>query len=329
MGAASDEKVVLLGHMYHPEAEARLRAAVPVEILVQPQPAQIGEALRSATGVFVRYPNRLRADALAGAARLRIISTSGRGTDAIDLAAATARGIPVVNNPAFGTVPVAEYTVGVMIAFARNLLPLNRLTHEGRGWTAQKDYRRFELRGRTLGIIGLGNIGTEVARCCTQAFRMRVLVYDPYVPEEKAATVGAERVRDLGRIWRESDFVSVHAELNDETRGMVSEAALGAMQPQAYLINTARGPIVSAAALAAALREKRIAGAALDVYEDEPLPADSPLRGLENLILSPHTAGLTEEAMRGMALSAAEQILQALRGERPPHLVNPQVWRAP
>ncbi len=328
MAMASNEKVVLLGHMYHPEAEARLRAALPVEILVQPEPAQIGEALRSATGVFVRYPNRLRADALASAQRLRIISTSGRGTDAIDLAAATARGIAVVNNPAFGTVPVAEYTIGVMIAFARNLLPLNRLTHEGRGWTAQKDYRRFELRGRTLGVIGLGNIGSEVARCCTQAFRMRVLVYDPYVPAQKAAQVGAEWVSDLGRIWRESDFVSVHAELNDETRGMVGAAALAAMQPQAYLINTARGPIVSAAALAAALREQRIAGAALDVYEDEPLTPDSPLRGLENLILSPHTAGLTEEAMRGMALSAADQILQALRGERPPHLVNPQVWRA-
>jgi len=327
----SDSKlpVVLLGHMYHPEAEARLRAAVPVEVLPQPEPVQIKAALRSACGAFVRYPNRLRADALETAAQLRIISTSGRGTDAIDIAAATARGIPVVNNPAFGTVPVTEFTIGAMIAFAKNLLPLNALTHAGKGWAAQKDYRRFELRGRTLGIIGLGNIGTEVARCCTQAFRMRVLAYDPYVPPEKAAGVGAEWVRELGRIWRESDFVTVHAELNDETRGMVGAAALAAMRPQAYLINTARGPIVSSAALAAALRERRIAGAALDVYEEEPLPADSPLAGLDNLILSPHTGGLTEEAMHRMALSAADQILQALRGERPPYLVNPQVWREP
>jgi len=319
--------VVLLGHMYHPEGEARLRAAVSVEVLPQPEPAQIKAALRNASGAFVRYPNRLRADALESASQLRIISTSGRGTDAIDIAAATARGIAVVNNPAFGTVPVAEHTIGVMIAFAKNLLPLNRLTHAGRGWPAQKEYRRVELRGRTLGIIGLGNIGTEVARCCTQAFRMRVLAYDPYVPAEKAARAGAEWVGDLGRIWRESDFVSVHAELNDETRGMVGEAALRAMQPHAFLINTARGPIVSAAALAAALREQRIAGAALDVFEEEPFSADSPLAGMENVILSPHTGGLTDEALHGMALSAADQILQALRGERPPHLVNPQVWR--
>jgi len=329
MGVDSKQPVVLLGHMYHPEAEARLRAAVPIEVLPQPEPAQIKAALRTACGAFVRYPNRLRADALETAAQLRIISTSGRGTDAIDIAAATARGIPVVNNPAFGTVPVTEFTIGVMIAFAKNLLPLDRLTHAGRGWAAQKDYRRFELRGRTLGIIGLGSIGTEVARCCTQAFRMRVLAYDPYVPPGKAARVGAEWVPELARIWRESDFVSVHAELNDETRGMVGEAALRAMQPQAYLINTARGPIVSSAALAAALRERRIAGAALDVYEEEPLAADSPLAGLDNLILSPHTGGLTEEAMHRMALSAADQILQALRGERPPYLVNPQVWREP
>jgi len=327
MTSLSKFPVVLLGRMYHPEGEERLRAQVAVELLEQPTPERVAEAVRNASGVFVRYPNKLRADAIASAGNLRIISTSGRGTDAIDLDAATARGIPVVNQPAFGVVPVTEHVIGVMIALAKNLLPLNRLTHAGKGWPAQKEYRRTELRGKTLGIIGLGNIGEEVARCCTQAFKMRVLAYDPYVPASKAGRVGAEWISDLGRIWRESDYVSMHPELTPETRGMVGDAELRAMQPHAVLINTARGPIVQAKALAAALREKRIAGAALDVYEDEPFSADSPLAGLENLILSPHTGGLTDEALHGMALSAADQILQALRGERPPHLVNPQVWR--
>lgn len=327
MSPVSKLPVVLLGRMYHPQGEERLRAEVPVEILEKPTPENVVAALRTASGVFVRYPNRLKAEAIAGAEHLRIISASGRGTDAIDLEAATARGIPVVNQPAFGIVPVTEHTIGVMIAFAKNLLPLNRLTHAGKGWPAQKDYRRTELRGKTLGVIGLGNIGEEIARCCTQAFRMRVLAYDPYVPAAKAVRVGAEWTSDLGRIWRESDFVSVHAELTEETRGMVGESELRAMQPHAILINTARGPIVQAKALADALREHRIAGASLDVYEDEPFSADSPLAGLENVILSPHTGGLTEEALHGMALSAADQILQALRGERPPHVVNPQVWR--
>jgi D-3-phosphoglycerate dehydrogenase/microcystin synthetase protein McyI len=319
--------VVLIGRMYHPEAEERLRAALPVEVLEAPTPESIAGALRGAGGAFVRYPNKLPGTALAGAPHLRVISTSGRGTDAIDIAAASARGIAVVNNPAFGTVPVAEHTVGAMIALAKNMLPFNRLTHAGEGWPAQKRLRRTELRGKTLGIVGLGNIGEEVGRICTAAFRMRVLVYDPYVPAEKARALGAEPVASLERIWRESDFVSMHPELNDETRSMVGERELRAMQKHAFLVNTARGPIVSAPALARALREGWIAGAALDVYEDEPVGKDSPLAGIENLILSPHIAGLTDEALRGMALSAAEQILQALRGERPPHLVNPEVWR--
>lgn len=319
--------VVLIGRMYHPEAEERLRAALPVEVLEAPTPESIAGALRGAGGAFVRYPNKLPGTVLAGAPHLRVISTSGRGTDAIDIAAASARGIAVVNNPAFGTVPVAEHTVGAMIALAKNMLPFNRLTHAGEGWPAQKRLRRTELRGKTLGIVGLGNIGEEVARICTAAFRMRVLAYDPYVPGEKARVLGAEPVASLERIWRESDFVSMHPELNDETRGMVGERELRAMQKHAFLVNTARGPIVSAPALARALREGWIAGAALDVYEDEPVGKDSPLAGIENLILSPHIAGLTDEALRGMALSAAEQILQALRGERPAHLVNPEVWR--
>jgi D-3-phosphoglycerate dehydrogenase/microcystin synthetase protein McyI len=165
-----------------------------------------------------------------------------------------------------------------------------------------------------------------MARICIAAFRMRVLAYDPYVPTEKARALRAEPVEALERIWRESDVVSLHPELTGETRGMVGERELRAMRRHAFLINTARGPIVSASALARALREGWIAGAALDVYEEEPLAKDSPLAGLENLILSPHIAGLTDEALRAMALSAAEQILQALRGERPPHLVNPEVW---
>lgn len=322
----SPHPVVLIGRMYHPDGESRLREQLPLEILEQPTSEAIAAALRAAVGAFVRYPNKLPGAALAGAPHLRVISTSGRGTDAVDVAAASARGIAVVNNPAFGTVPVAEHAVAVMLALAKNMVPFNRATHAGEGWAAQKRLRRAELRGKTLGIVGLGNIGEELARICVAAFKMRVLVYDPYVPEAKSRAVGAEPVKELERIWREADFVSLHPELNDETRGMVGERELRAMQKHAFLVNTARGPIVRSDALARALREGWIAGAALDVYETEPLGADSPLAGLENLILSPHIAGLTDEALRGMALSAAEQILQALRGERPAHLVNPEVW---
>jgi len=325
MSPGFEHPVVLLGRMYHPEGERLLAAQVALEILEQPTPEQTARALRSASGAFVRYPNRLPAAALAGAERLRVISTSGRGTDAVDVAAATARGIAVVNNPAFGTVPVAEHTVGVMLALAKNLLPLDRFTHAGGGWPAQQRYPRGELRGRTLGIVGLGNIGEEVARVCAQGLRMRVLAYDPYVPASKAERAGAQLIADLGRIWRESDFVSLHAELNAETRGMVGEAELGAMRPHAFLVNTARGPMVRTEALARALREGWIAGAALDVYEDEPAMAPG-LAECPNAVLVPHVGSATRDTRGKMASMAATNALAHLRRERAPNCVNPEVY---
>ena len=319
-------RVVLIGRMYHPDAEARLREDVELTVLDQPTPDEICEATREAAGVFVRYPNKLTTEAINRAEHLRVISTSGRGTDAIDIPAASQRGILVVNQPGFGTIPVAEHTIGFMLDLAKSMHPLNRATHAGEGWPAQKRFARVELNEKTLGIIGLGNIGTEVARRCVAAFNMRVLAYDPYVPAGKANAVGATLIDDLERIWGESDFVSLHPELNDETRGMMDEPQLRSMRNTAFLINTARGPIVRTDALVRALREGWIAGAALDTHENEPVTAENPLAGLENIILTPHTAGLTPEALRAMALSAADQILKVLRAERPPHLVNPEVW---
>lgn len=175
-------------------------------------------------------------------------------------------------------------------------------------------------------MIGLGVIGAEVARKCIAAFHMRVLAYDPYVPASKAEAIGAVWVRDLADVLREAHIVSIHAELNHETRGMIGEAELRLMRPDAFLVNAARGAIIQEPALLRALREGWIRGAAIDVFDPEPPPADSPLFALDALLVTPHVANLTAEAVRGMALSAATQILQALRGERPPHLVNPEVW---
>ena len=190
----------------------------------------------------------------------------------------------------------------------------------------RKGFSGIELHKKTLGIIGLGRIGGEVARRA-QAFGMRVLAHDPYLAPSRAKTMQVECV-ELDSLLAQSDYITVHMPLTDSTRYMINEAAFAKMKKGVRVFNCARGGIIREAALVEAIKSGVVAAAGLDVYEDEPLPADSPLRGLDNLILSPHTAGLTEEAMRGMALSAAEQILQALRGERPPHLVNPQVWRA-
>jgi len=326
MPATKRRRVLLIESMYDPAGEELLARHTEVQVLHDPTQGAIREAVRGAAAVAVRYPARLRGDAIREGNDLLVISTSGRGTDAIDIQAATTKGVAVVNNPGLGAVPVSEHTVGLMLDLAKQITRSDIRARRGEGWAEGHRSTRFHLEGRTLGVIGCGQIGTEVARKCVAAFRMRVLVYDPYVPPSKAEAVGATWAKELGPLLREADFVSLHPELTEETRGMIGEAELRQMRRDAFLINTARGPVVQQAALIRALTEGWIAGAALDVFEPEPAPPDSPLYGLENLILTPHVAGVTVEAKRDLAVSAATQILQVLRGERPPHLVNPEVW---
>jgi phosphoglycerate dehydrogenase-like enzyme len=319
-------QVLLTGAMYDPAGEELLRAHTEVRVLADPTVEAIRQGLPGCAAAYVRYGTRLRAEAITAGSDLLVISTSGRGTDAVDLEAATACGIAVVNNPGLGMIPVSEHTFAFMLDLAKQVTRTQRELQRAKGYGESQPWRRVDLNGRTLGLIGCGQIGTEVARKAVSAFGMRVLVYDPYIPTGKAEAVGAIRVNDLDRLLRESDFVSLHPELTEETRGMIGEAELKRMRRDAFLINTARGQVLQTQALAKALREGWIAGAAVDVYEPEPPAPESPLYGLDNLLLSPHVAGLTVEARRELALSAATQILQVLRGERPPNLVNPEVW---
>lgn len=319
-------KVLLIESMYHKAGEDLLATHTDVHVLSDAIDDEIREAIRTASAVAVRSPSRLRGEVIREGSNVVVISTSGRGTDAIDVPVATENGIAVVNNPGFGAVPVSEHTIALILDVAKQITRSDARARRGDGWADRNQSSRIELEGRTLGLIGLGNIGTEVARKCTTAFRMRVLAYDPYIPPAKAEAVGATWVNDLTALLQEADIVSLHPELTEETRGMIGEAQLRTMRPDAFLINTARGQIVSQEALVRALREGWIRGAAIDVFDPEPPPADSALYALENLILTQHVAGLTMEAARGLALSAATQILHVLRGERPPHLVNPGVW---
>jgi D-3-phosphoglycerate dehydrogenase/microcystin synthetase protein McyI len=312
--------------MYHPAGEELLARHADIRILRDPTRETVAEAIRPATAVFVRYPCRLQGDAIRAASDLVVISASGRGTDAIDIPAATERGIAVVNNPGLGSVPVSEHTLGFMLDLAKQISDSNAGVRRGKGWGEGYRSTRIHLEGRTLGVIGCGQIGTEVVRKCAVGFGMRVLVYDPYIPPSKAEAFGGTWVRELTPLLSESDFVSLHPELTEETRGMIGEAELECMRRDAFLINTARGQVLQQPALLRALDEGWIAGAALDVFDPEPPPADSPLYAHDNLILTPHVAGLTVEAREQLALSAVNQILQVLGGERPPYLVNPEVW---
>ena len=320
--------VVLVGGIYHADADKVLRQHATVVALERPSPADIAAALANADGAIVRYPHLINDAVLDGAKGLVIVASSGRGTDSIDVASCTAHGVAVANNPGYGTVPVSEHAIAMMLALSRNLISSGKALRSGGAWDKRTQLDVRDINGRTIGIIGLGLIGSEMTRKCIAAFGMKVLAYDPHVPRAKAEALGAVMVDSLDELLERADFVSLHAELNDASRGMIGEPQLRRMQRHAYLINTSRGKIVRQDALHKALTEGWITGAALDVFEDEPLAEPSPLWNLDNLILTPHVAGLSGDALHDLAESAVSQVLQALKGERPKHLVNSAAWDA-
>jgi D-3-phosphoglycerate dehydrogenase len=192
----------------------------------------------------------------------------------------------------------------------------------------RRDFMGDDVQGRTIGIIGIGHVGTRVAELCRGLFRMRVIAYDPYQTAEQIAARGAEKAATLEDLLRAADYVSVNCPHTKETRGMMGAAQFALMQKHAYFITTARGGIHDEDALAAALTAKQITGAGLDVWEDEPPPSDHPLLRFDNVLVSPHTAGITRQSRHNIAKIAAEQMLDILDGKKPERLLNPEVWEA-
>lgn len=259
------------------------------------------------------------------ARRLRVIARHGVGVDTIAVSAATERGIAVVNGPYSNLEPLAEHAIGFMIVLAKQMLRADRAIREGR-FHVRNEYIGTELWDKTLGVIGLGRIGQEVARKARAAFSMRALAYDPYLAPDQRPE-GVELTKDWRRLFQEADFLTLHCALTKETEGMIGEREFGWMKPTAFFINLARGGIVREEALIRALREGRIAGAATDVYAQEPPPADHPFFSMENVVLTPHMSAHTREAMARMAEDAVRGLLDVLNGRRPQYLVNPEAWR--
>jgi phosphoglycerate dehydrogenase-like enzyme len=251
--------------------------------------------------------------------RLKVISRSGVGYDDIDVPAATARGIAVCTTPGLNHNTVAEYTMALMLQCARKLVEnLNEGRRGGWAWSQGRD-----LAGRTLGIVGLGAIGKQVAKRA-RAFEMTVLAYD-IAQDAGFAAQHVVRYVSLEELLRGSDYISVHLFLDGKSHHMVNAARLALMKPTAYLINTSRGGVIDSAALYQALKEKRIAGAALDVFEKEPLEPDSPLRTLDNLYISPHCSGASDDSRNAQVVMAAENVLRILEREKPVYILNPEV----
>ena len=253
--------------------------------------------------------------------RLRVIARNGVGYDAVDTAALDRRGILLTNTPIPVRNAVATTAVAFILALSLRLPLKSRLAREGR-WAERADY--IGLSGRTLGIVGLGGIGRELVRL-VQPYGMAILAADPHVDPASAAQAGAT-LCSLEDLLERSDVVVIACLLGDSTRHLLNAERMRLMKPTAYLINVARGPIVDEAALIAALQEERIAGAALDVFEQEPPDPTNPLLTMDNVIVTAHTAGVTHEARANMGKIAAEQVLDALDGKPVTRIVNPQVW---
>ena len=262
-------------------------------------------------------------DLLRRTQSLLIVSTNGAGYDTVNLKACTEAGILCVNQAGGNKEAVAEHALAMMLSLTKRIVEADRAIR--REILDRNIFTGHDLFGQTVGIIGLGNVGKRLAQLCNGLFQMRVLAYDPYVNADVMKQNNVEKV-DLDTLMRELDFVSINCPLTDESRGLVGEKQYALMKPNAYFVTTARGNIHDEKALEAALRAKKIAGAGLDVWEKEPPPLDHPLLKFDNVMVSPHTAGVTHEARRNMGRIAAEQMLAALDGKPVARVLNPEVW---
>ena len=289
---------------------APLRDDSRFELVVKPglKGAELADAIAAADAVLVRSATQITRDSLSRANGLKVIGRAGVGVDTIDVDAATERGIAVLTAPAGNTISAAELTLALTLALARRVSAADRSMKAGQ-WD-RKSFSGTELYGKTLGLVGAGRIGGEVAKRA-RAFGMQVVAYDPFLIAERAAALGIERA-ELDEVLRRADVVSLHVPLTDATTGLLGDRELALLKPTAVIVNAARGGVVREDSLVKALTEKRLAGAALDVFEQEPLPADHPLRSLDNVVLTPHLGASTAEAQQNVALEIAEAVRAAL-----------------
>jgi D-3-phosphoglycerate dehydrogenase / 2-oxoglutarate reductase len=263
-------------------------------------------------------------DLLRRAPNLLIVSSNGAGYDPVDVDACTEAGVLVVNQSGGNAHSVAEHALGMLLTLSKRILEADRALRREAN-VSRNALMGTEAQGKTIGIVGLGNVGRRIAALCNGLLGMKVVAYDPYLTATEMAARGGDKV-ELDELLRGSDYVSISCPLTKDSRGMIGAREFALMQPHAYFITTARGFIHDEAALVEALRNKLIAGAGLDVWAKEPPPPDHPLLQFDNVLASPHTAGVTREARANMGRIAAEQLLDALDGKRPPRIINPEVW---
>jgi D-3-phosphoglycerate dehydrogenase len=315
---------VVVGGAIHPDGLKQLEAEA--RVLVTDETTEVGMArvAKEADGILFRIRPACTRALMAACPRLKVVGRHGVGLDTVDLKAATELGIAVVHAPGSNSDSVAEHALMMILACAKKAIPIDRMTRKA-DWSPTRWNGNLELHGKTLGIIGVGNIGRRVARM-GGALGMRVIAYDKYVADEEVRKRGAEPMKDMASVLKQADVVTCHTPHTPETHHMINAQAVAQMNDGVIFINTSRGKTQDENALLAGLTGGKIRAAGLDVFEEEPVSSDSRLLGLDNVIVSSHVAGVTPETMRGMAMQVGAEMLRVLRGEKPQVLGNPDLW---
>ncbi|MCR4442465.1 MAG: hydroxyacid dehydrogenase [Peptococcaceae bacterium] len=321
-----DNKVLLIQPIHH-DAIAKLMEEAEVVIAESTEESAVKKAIKDVKGVIVRVTPLTRAIIESGE-KLRVIGRHGVGLDNIDLKAATEYRIPVVYAPGSNTNAVAEHTVTLMLALAKKLFKAHMALTQRGDYQCRLSIKTSEIKDKVIGIVGFGQIGRRVAAICQYGFGAKLIAYDPYLSPEilQSSRLEVKVVDKLDDLLREADYVSLHAPATPDNFKLIGARELSLMKQSAFLINTARGELIDEEALYQALTQGIISGAGLDVFDPEPPEQKNPLFSLSNVVVTPHMAAHSEEGLRMMAMMVAEQVLQVLRGERPPCLANPQIW---
>jgi D-3-phosphoglycerate dehydrogenase len=314
-------KKVIVNEKVSPDALNILKKAAEVVYIPSGDHEEIKKALKDVSGIMLDTTIKFTPELMDSAPDLKVISRTGTGVDNVDVEAATKRGIMVLHTPDANTVTVAEHTVAFIGALTKHMVFLDSETRQGKFKIARRYYLPVDLDGKTLGIIGYGRIGKQVAKKCMAAFNMNVIIYDPYITDDVVAQ-GIVRCTDEKKVYKEADVLSIHVPMTSETRNHVGEELLSLMKPSAYLVNTARGLIIDEGYVCKMLDEGRLAGAGFDVLANEP-PVEGELF-LKNpkTIVSPHSAALTNECTVRVAIEAAQGIVDYLEGRMPKSIFN-------
>lgn len=325
---------VLLTEAIHEEGMNIIKEAARLEIAADPGEETVIKAIADADALIVRS-TKVTAAIIEAGKQLKVIGRHGIGLDNIDLEAVNRCGVAVVNTPEANVMSVAEHVLATMLYLCKRIKEVDNALRVGEfdqpgslpGLVTKLGYTTEELYGKTLGLVGFGKIARKTAELCVKGFNMKVYGYDAYLAPEMIKQAGVEPCGSLEEVFAKSDFISVHVPLTPGTRNLIGKKQLDLMKPTAYFINPSRGGVVNEEDLYQALKNRSIAGAAVDVFAKEPPAKDNPLFTLENIVVTPHIAAMTDGALVRMARDVSAGVMSVLRRERPQNLVNPEVWK--